>query len=104
MVRASDRRDEVAPITRRHNMSMFDSLIDDVGDKFHLGTKSEPFLRQILQLITGGPGGMGGFLGQLNSAGLGSTVSSWLGSASGTPLTSQQVESALGQNAIDGIA
>ena len=85
-------------------MTAFDSLIGEVGDKFNLGGKSEPLLRSLLQLITGGPGGIGGFLGHLSSAGLGSLASSWLGNSSPLPLTTQQTESALGHNAIDGIA
>jgi outer membrane protein OmpA-like peptidoglycan-associated protein/uncharacterized protein YidB (DUF937 family) len=85
-------------------MTPFDGLLHDVADKFPLGSKAEPLLRQLLQLITGRPGGIDGFLGQLSSAGLGSTVSSWLGNSTGAPLSSQQVESALGHNAIDSMA
>jgi outer membrane protein OmpA-like peptidoglycan-associated protein/uncharacterized protein YidB (DUF937 family) len=86
------------------NMTPFDSLIDDVGDKFHLGSKAEPLLRQLLQLITGRPGGIGGFLNQLRSGGLGATVDSWLGNSTAAPLSSTQVESAFGHNALDGVA
>ena len=61
-------------------MSTIDTLTDDLNGRFHLGAKSEPLIRQVLQLITAGAGGIGGFLERLKSAGLSSTVGSWLGS------------------------
>jgi len=85
-------------------MSTIDTLTDDLDGRFHLGAKSEPLIRQVLQLITAGAGGIGGFLDRLKSAGLGSTASSWLGSDTGAALTGPQVERALGSNTINGIA
>ena len=85
-------------------MSVIDNLTDDLDGRFHLGAKSEPLIRQVLQLITAGAGGIGGFLDRLKSAGLGSTVSSWLGSNNGAALSGQEVERALGSNTINGIA
>jgi hypothetical protein len=84
-------------------MTPFDGLIDDVGD-------DSTWLESGAVAAAGPPtdyrpsGGIDGFLSQLSSAGLGSTVSSWLGNSAGAPLTSQQVESALGHSAIDGLA
>ena len=85
-------------------MSTIDTLTDDLNGRFHLGAKSEPLIRQVLQLITSGAGGIGGFLERLKSAGLSSTVTSWLGSSNGAALTGQQVERALGSNAMSSIA
>src|SRR5262249_49838489 len=63
-----------------------------------------PLIRSVLQLITGGTGGIGGFLDRLKSAGLGSEVNSWLGSSNPLAMTPQQVESALGHNVVNGMA
>jgi len=85
-------------------MTTIDNLAGDLDGRFHLGAKSEPLIRQVLQLITAGAGGIGGFLDRLRSAGLGSTVSSWLGTENGPTLTGQQVERALGSTTVNGIA
>ena len=85
-------------------MAIMDSVIEDVGARFGLGSNAGPLLREVVQLITGAPGGIGGFIDKLRSAGLGSQVSSWLGRSDGASLTGPQVESALGSSALGGIA
>src|SRR5215469_18588407 len=85
-------------------MAMLDNVIEDVGARFGLGSNAGPLLREVVQLITGAPGGIGGFIDKLRSAGLGSQVSSWLGRSDGASLTGPQVESALGSSALGGIA
>lgn len=85
-------------------MSPFDSIIDDVASRFGLGAKAEPLLRELLQLITRSPGGIGGFINKFKSAGLSGEVNGWLGNTDGAALTSSQVENALGSNAIAAIA
>jgi OOP family OmpA-OmpF porin len=85
-------------------MAMLDSVIDDVGGQFGLGPKAGPLLREVVQLITGSPGGIGGFIDKFRSAGLGSQVASWLGRTDGAALTGAQVETALGSSVLGGIA
>ena len=61
-------------------------------------------MREVVQLVTGSPGGIGGFFDKLRSAGFGSQVASWLGKTDGTVLTAPQVQTALGGSVLNGIA
>jgi len=85
-------------------MAVFDSVIEDVAGRFGLDGKAGPLLHEVVQLMTGSPGGIGGFIDKFKSAGLGAEVSSWLGKTDGAVLTGPQVEKALGSTVIDGIA
>ena len=55
-------------------------------------------------MISTSPGGFGGFLDKLKSAGLTSEVASWLGRPDAAPIAAGQVERALGPTALSGIA
>lgn len=85
-------------------MAVMDNVIEDVGARFGLGPKAGPLLREVVQLITGSPGGIGGFIDRFRAAGLGSQVASWLGRTDGAVLTAPQVEQALGSNVLGSIA
>jgi len=85
-------------------MTMLDNTIEDVAGRFGLGPKSGPLMNEVTQLITGSPGGIGGFIDKFKSAGLGSEATSWLGRTDGAALTGQQVEKALGGGVLGGIA
>jgi uncharacterized protein YidB (DUF937 family) len=85
-------------------MTMIDSAIDDVAGRFGLGPKSGQLMHEVVRLITGSPGGLSGFLDKFRSAGLGSEVASWLGRTDGAALAGPQVERALGNTALGGIA
>jgi len=85
-------------------MAMLDNVIEDVGSRFGLGPQAGPLLREVVQLITGSPGGISGFIDKFRSAGLSSQVTSWLGRTDGPALTGPQVEQALGSSALGGIA
>ena len=77
-------------------MAMIDSMIEDVAGRFELGAKTTPLLREVAQLMTNSPGGIGGFINMFKSAGLGSQVTSWLGRTDGVALAAPEVEKALG--------
>jgi len=85
-------------------MAIFDILIDDVASQFGLGSNAGPFIREILSMITGTPGGVGGFLNNVKAGGLSSEAASWLGHANAAPLAATQVERALGSTVLSGIA
>jgi OmpA-OmpF porin, OOP family len=85
-------------------MALFDTLIDDVASQFGLGSNAGPFVREILSMITGTPGGVGGFLNNMKAAGLSSEVASWMGQANAAPLAAGAVDRALGSTALSGIA
>jgi OmpA-OmpF porin, OOP family len=85
-------------------MALFDSVLADVAGRFGLGSQASPLLREVLQLMTGQPGGIGGFLEQMKSSGLGTEVASWLGDPNAAPLSGQQMEKALGASSLGAIA
>jgi OmpA-OmpF porin, OOP family len=85
-------------------MALFDSVLADVAGRFGLGSQASPLLREVLQLMTGQPGGIGGFLEQMKSSGLAGEAASWLGNPNAAPLSGQQIEKALGASSLGAIA
>ncbi|RKE72186.1 OmpA family protein [Pseudorhodoplanes sinuspersici] len=86
-------------------MSQFDTIIDDVAGRFGLdGAKASTLLRELLKYMTTSPGGIGGFIDKFKTAGLSHEANKWLGKADAAPLTSSQVEQAMGSSTIDMIA
>ena len=84
---------------------MFDLIINEAGEKFDLGNKSGTLVSALLALMTDGTrGGLAGFLERFNRVGLGDTASSWVNSGTNTPLSNEQIESALGSDTLDEIA
>jgi len=61
-------------------------------------------VREVLNYVTGSPGGIGGFLDRLKAAGLGSEVESWLGRANAAPMSAQLVDRLVGAPALGGMA
>lgn len=65
---------------------------------------------QLLQAITGmlgndgEHGGLGGLVSKFQQAGLGDVVASWVGTGQNQPVSGDQVSSALGSEAISGLA
>jgi outer membrane protein OmpA-like peptidoglycan-associated protein/uncharacterized protein YidB (DUF937 family) len=85
-------------------MAIFDALIDDIASRFGLGANAGPLVREVLNIITGSPGGISGFVDKLQSAGLGSQIASWLGNPDAAAMSAQQLERAVGSPALAGIA
>ena len=85
-------------------MAMFDSLIDDLAGRFGLGANARTLVKEVLTMISTSPGGLGGFLDKLKSAGLTSEVGSWLGRPDAAPMAAGQIERALGATALGAIA
>lgn len=84
---------------------MFNSLIDETARKFDLGDKAGTLLSALLALITDRrKGSFDGFLNRFREAGLGDTARSWVNSGANTPLSYEQLESALGEDALRDIA
>jgi len=50
-------------------MATFDKLIEDIGSRFCLGPRPALLVREILDLISGQPGGIDGFLNRFKAAG-----------------------------------
>ncbi len=85
-------------------MALFDALIDDLAGRFRLGSNAQPLVREALALIVRGEGEIAGFLDIFKRAGLGAIAMSWLGKANPAPLSTGELEKALGAPAIDPIA
>jgi OmpA-OmpF porin, OOP family len=85
-------------------MALFDALIDDLASRYGLGANAGPLVREVLNYVTGSPGGLGGFLDKLKAAGFGSEVESWLGHADASPVSAQLLDRVVGSTALGGIA
>jgi len=83
-------------------MGLFDSIINSTADRFGLGQdKAGGLLASLFGLISDPKtGGFSGFLEKFRNAGFGDIVDSWISTGDTTPLTGEQVESALGTDAI----
>jgi uncharacterized protein YidB (DUF937 family) len=53
---------------------------------------------------SGGIGGLGGLLQRFQSAGLGDQIASWIGSGANTPISADQIKSALGDGPLRALA
>ena len=82
----------------------FDKLIQDLDTRYRLGPKAGLLAQETLGLITGQPGGIGGFVNRFKAAGFAVEVASWLGGSDPVPLSGQEVERALGCEVISKIA
>jgi uncharacterized protein YidB (DUF937 family) len=85
-------------------MAAFDKLIQEIGSRYCLGPKAYPLVQEILGLIKGQPGGIGGFVNRFKAAGFAVEVASWLGGPDPVPLSGQEVEQTLGGDVISSIA
>lgn len=84
---------------------MFDSIINDVQEKLGLGDKAGGVVVALLGLIANpAGGGFGGFLNKFRRAGMNDEVDSWIGTGENTSISNDQVESALGAEAIETVA
>ncbi len=84
---------------------MFSSIIDGVNEKFDLGDKAGALISAILVLMTdSGRGGLEGFINRFRAVGLGSLADSWVRSSANTPVSYEQLESALGEDTLRGIS
>ena len=77
---------------------MFDVLIREVATRFGLGDRARELVQVLLaSMFSKDTGGLAGFLGKFNAAGLGPVVQSWLGDAvTPQPVNHDQVEQVLG--------
>jgi uncharacterized protein YidB (DUF937 family) len=87
-------------------MALFDSAIDEVKERFGLSTEQAGVvLAGLLGLISDPKnGGFGGFIDRFNNVGLGDTVRSWVTTGDNTPISNEQLESALGPETLASIA
>jgi OmpA-OmpF porin, OOP family len=82
----------------------FDKLIQEIGARYHLGSKGRSLVQETLDLIDREPGGISGLLDRFKAAGFAAEVASWIGGSDAVPLSGQEVEEALGSGVISEIA
>src|SRR5262245_4863704 len=86
-------------------MTILEPIINEVSEQFGLRGKAGPLMTALLSLISNeSTGGLQGFLDQFRRMGLGETVSSWVSRGSNTPVTPEQVERAIGGDAVNAMA
>src|SRR5215813_3493497 len=86
-------------------MTILEPIINDVSEQFGLRGKAGPLMTALLSLISNErTGGLQGFLDQFRRSGLGEIVSSWVSRGSNTPVTTEQLERAVGGDTINRIA
>lgn len=61
-------------------------------------------LQEILQMLQGQQGGLGGLVAQFQQAGLGDQVKSWISTGSNLPINADQLKAALGDDTVASIA
>ena len=83
---------------------IFDKLIQEISSRYHLGPKGSSLVQEALVMVARDPGGIGGFLDRFKAAGLTVEVASWLAGTDPIPLSGQEVEQAVGPDAIAEIA
>lgn len=82
------------------------SLLDLAGSLLGGGQNagSGNLIGTVFQALNSQPGGIAGVLEQLQQAGLGTAVSSWISSGQNTPVSADQIHSALGGSVMQDIA
>lgn len=82
---------------------MFESIIGEADSKFNLGKeKAGDLLAAILGLIE--RDGFAGFFARFENAGLGDLANSWISRDANTPISNEQLASALGENTLKNFA
>jgi uncharacterized protein YidB (DUF937 family) len=76
------------------------SFIDDVKNKVLGGEGGNSAVAGVLQLVNSHPGGFSGLLQTFKEKGLGGVASSWVGTGANQPITSEQIQSVLGNENI----
>jgi uncharacterized protein YidB (DUF937 family)/heat shock protein HslJ len=85
-------------------MTILEPIINEVSEQFGLRGKAGPTMNALLILVSNErTGGLQGFLDQFRRAGLGETVSSWVSRGSNTPITTDQLERAIGNDTVNRI-
>ncbi len=83
------------------------SFLEDMAGKelsSVLSNSSNPMASSVLQMINNQPGGISGLLQQFHEKGLGSLVSSWIGTGQNLPISADQIQHVLGSEQVKELA
>jgi outer membrane protein OmpA-like peptidoglycan-associated protein/uncharacterized protein YidB (DUF937 family) len=85
-------------------MASFDNLTREIHTRYCLGPKARPLVQETVRLVSQQPGGLLSLVQRFKAAGFAVEVASWLEGLEPIPLSGQEVEQALGSDAISSIA
>jgi len=85
-------------------MATFDSLVQEIGERYCLGPKARLLVDETRRSITKLPGGARGFIEKCKAAGFSVEVASWLKGSDPIPLSGEEAEQTLGTEAVSRIA
>jgi uncharacterized protein YidB (DUF937 family) len=83
------------------------NFLEDMAGKELSGmmaNSSNPLASTIIQMLNNQPGGLSGLIQQFHEKGLGSLVSSWVGTGQNLPISPNQVQEVLGNEQVKEIA
>ena len=83
-------------------MGLLDSVKSVLGGA--AGSKQPDLMSTVLNLIGGQQGGLGGFVQQFASKGLGDVAQSWVGTGKNQPISTDQLQNVLGADVVKGLA
>ena len=86
-------------------MGLLDLIVGAAVSKATSGSaNSSALLGTVVQYVTSQPGGIAGFLSQLQQGGLGDVVASWVGTGQNLPVSGDQLSQALGSGVMQQLA
>ncbi len=85
-------------------MATFDSLVQEIGERYCLGPKARLLASETRRSIAKLPGGARGFIEKCKAAGFSAEVASWLKGSDPIPLSGEEAEQVLGTEAVSRIA
>jgi uncharacterized protein YidB (DUF937 family) len=83
------------------------SFLEDMASKElsgMLSNSSNPMASSVAQMLNNQPGGLSGLLQQFHDKGLGSLVTSWVGTGQNLPISADQIQHVLGSEQVKELA
>src|ERR1700722_1009562 len=83
------------------------SFLEDMAGKelsSMLASGSNPLASTVMQVINNQPGGLSGLVQQFHDKGLGSLVTSWVGTGQNLPISADQIQHVLGSEQVKELA
>ncbi len=82
-------------------------LLDDLAGNAlsgMMGSSSNPLVHSVFSMIQSQPGGLAGLVQNFEQKGMGSVVSSWVGTGQNLPISADQISHVLGSDAVKNLA
>lgn len=85
-------------------MGLLDSLVQVAGQALSSGQGRSALIEGVLGMLQNQPGGLGGLVQAFQNKGLGDIASSWVGTGQNLPISAEQLQGVLGNEAIGALA